>query len=197
MTRRLKKYAFSEADINLPEVQRFYCGEDHWAREVAEWIRSPSGENSVLEDMRNYGTEVWLYRDEDGVLVGYSSLGEQRFTWPVKSKKKELVNVIPFFGIQEPFQGEPRNGPREERYAHQITEDLLASAAGKTDRYPLVVLSVDEENRRAIRFYEGWGFFNLKIPRVVEKKNVIYRRMARYLNDFMPAGAAPSLEQPK
>ena len=177
MVRLLTKYPFSEADIALPEVQAFDCGDDPWDLEVAEWIESRSGDNSVLEDMKQFGTEVWLYRDEDGLLVGYSSLGQTKYTWPVGTKKKETVSVIPFIGVQRGFRGEPRDAvDRNDKYAYQILDDLLAYAAGIKTRFPLVALSVDDRNTRAIRFYRHRGFVDLKIPKVVA--GVSYMRMA-------------------
>jgi ribosomal protein S18 acetylase RimI-like enzyme len=177
MVRLLTKYPFSEADIALPEVQAFDCGDAPWDVEVAEWIKSRSGDNSVLEDKRRFGTEVWLYRDEDGRLVGYGSLGQTKYTWPVGTKRKEIVSVIPFIGVERAFHGEPRDAAdRNDKYAYQILDDLLDHAAGITTRFPLVALSVDDRNTRAIKFYQYKGFVDLKIPRVVA--GVTYVRMA-------------------
>ncbi len=166
----LVKHVFREPDIDLPEVQAFSCGTEAWEVEVAEWIKSRTGENSALEDMRQFGTEVWLYRTPEGSLVGFASLGATTYTWPPRSKKKERVSVIPCIGIQDHFKGEPKDAPREERYAYQILDDLIAEAASRTDRYPLLVLSVDEENKRASRFYESRGFRNLNLPREIRTR---------------------------
>jgi len=185
MVRLLKKSTFSEADIELPEVQAFYCGNEPWEKEVAEWIKSRSGDNSVLEDMRNYRTEVWLYRDPAGVLVGFGSLGQNKYTWPLKSKRKELVSVIPFIGVHKDFQGEPKGAKREDKYAYQILDDLLLCAAEKMDRYPLLTLSVDSRNTRAIQFYEWRDFVNLNLPKM--QGEVTYVRMARPLEDIRAA----------
>src|SRR3984957_21242955 len=99
MTRLLTKHVFTAADLSLPEVRNFHCGDERWDLEVSEWIKSASGDNSVIEDMNRFGTEVWLHRDDQGALVGFSSLGETKYTWPVGSKKKEIVSVIPFIGV--------------------------------------------------------------------------------------------------
>ena len=82
----LKKTPFTELDLGFPEVQTFSCGGERWDVEVAEWIKSRSGPNSVLEDIERFGTEVWLYRTADGHLVGFSSLGQTTYIWPPKSK---------------------------------------------------------------------------------------------------------------
>jgi ribosomal protein S18 acetylase RimI-like enzyme len=187
MTSRLTKYPFIPTDLNLPEVQAFSCGAERWDVEVAAWIKSPSGPNSVLEDMRQFGTEVWLHRTDAGVFVGYSSLGQTTYTWPPKSKRKEVVSVIPFIGIDEQFKGEPKGASRDDKFAYQILDELLAVAAGKTERYPLVVLSVDRENKRAIRFYEYRGFVNLNLPRTDQATGIVYERMVRSLTDLIPS----------
>jgi ribosomal protein S18 acetylase RimI-like enzyme len=188
MTRLLTKQVFTDADLTLPEVQSFHCGDERWDLEVAEWIKSASGENSVIEDMKRFGTEVWLHRDDKGALVGYSSLGQTRYTWPFKSKKKELVSVIAFIGVHKYFKGEPKDAARDDKYAYQILDELLAYSAEKAragTRYPLIVLSVDEKNKRAIHFYENREFFDLKIPRVDTAMGITYVRMARYLDDLV------------
>lgn len=188
MASLLTKQVFTASDLGLPEVQQFHCGDEPWDREVADWIKSASGENSVIEDMKRFGTEVWLHRDEQGVLVGYSSLGETKYTWPIGTKKKEVVSLIAFIGVHEQFKGMPKDAERDDKYAYQILDELLAYAAEKTlsgQRYSLVVLSVDERNTRAIRFYEYREFFDLKIPRLDKEKNITYKRMARHLDDLI------------
>jgi ribosomal protein S18 acetylase RimI-like enzyme len=188
MTRLLTKRLFTEADLALPEIQSFHCGDERWDREVAGWIKSASGGNSVVEDMRRFGTEVWLYRDDQGELVGFSSLGQTTYTWPVGSKRKERVQVIPFIGVHAKFKGEPKDAKRDDKYAYQILDDLLACAAEKAlsgGLFALLVLSVDDQNKRAIRFYENRDFFDLKIPRVDTAAGITYMRMARYLDDLV------------
>lgn len=198
MTHLLTKYPFSEADIALPEVQAFHCGDEPWDLEVAEWIKSRTGDNSVLVDVNTFGTEVWLYR-EAGTLIGYASLGERMFTWPLRSKKKELVSVIPFIGVQKQFQGEPRDAERDDKYAYQILDDLLANAAEKAmsgKHFALVTLSVDDRNKRAIRFYECREFVDLKIPRLDPDKGITYTRMARGLDDLVAELRAEAADAP-
>lgn len=176
MTRVLKKSRFSAADLALPEVQAFSCGQERWEREVEEWLRSPSGENSALADMQKYGTEVWLHWTEEGELVGVSSLGESKWSWPPPSGPKRLINIIPCVGLHKNFQGEPKSAPPEERFAAQIFDHLLFEATTKTHREPLIGLMVDEKNGRAIRFYEKSGFQRLVKPHV--SGGITYLRMA-------------------
>ena len=148
----------------------------------------PLGDNSVIEDMKLYGTEVWLYRDDQGKLVGFSSLGQTKYTWPVGSKKKEKVNVIPFIGVHADFKGEPKDADRDDKYAYQILDDLLATAVDRalsSGIYALIVLNVDDQNKRAIRFYEHREFVDLKIPREDKDKGITYMRMARHLDDLI------------
>jgi hypothetical protein len=188
MARLLTKRLFTEADLALSEIQAFECGPERWDREVAEWIKSASGENSVIEDIKRFGTKVWLYRDEQGDLVGFSSLGQTKYTWPVGGKKKELVNVIPFIGVHHKFKGEPADAQRDDKYAYQILDDLLTEAAASAlsnGAYALVVLSVDYQNKRAIRFYENRDFVDLKLPRIDGATGIVYLRMARHLDDLV------------
>jgi hypothetical protein len=132
MVRLLKKYTFSEADVALPEVQAFYCGDEPWDREVTEWIKSATGDNSVLEDMKQFGTEVWLHRDENGMLVGYSSLGETKYTWPVGSKKKEVVNVLPCIGSRSSSRASPKTPTKT---TNTLTRSSMRSWPVRPRRY--------------------------------------------------------------
>ncbi len=56
--RLLRKSRFTEADLDLPEVQNFSCGPNRWDLGVAIWIQSRSGENSALQDIKDYRIEV-------------------------------------------------------------------------------------------------------------------------------------------
>jgi hypothetical protein len=109
MARQLAKFRFKEADLDLPEIQSFTCGPNRWDEEVATWIKSREGDNSVLVDIQRFGIEVWLYRTEEGELVGFSSLGENTWRFPLPKGPKHLISYIPFIGVHERFQGEPRD----------------------------------------------------------------------------------------
>jgi hypothetical protein len=68
------------------------------------------------------------------------------------------VAIIPFFGIQLQFRGEPSDG---EKFAAQIMNAILA----KSLRLPceVIVLFVDRQNERARCFYKKF-FFNEFAP---------------------------------
>jgi hypothetical protein len=152
----LTKTRFQESDVDRPEVQSFTCGPNRWDVEVSTWIKSHSGECSVLEDIKQFGIEVWLYWTEAGRLVGFSSLGENRWSLPMPHGPKHLINYIPFIGVHQDFQGQPRDAARDDRFAYQILDDLIEYAAAKTatrpDLHPYIGLSVERENTKAIRF---------------------------------------------
>jgi ribosomal protein S18 acetylase RimI-like enzyme len=177
----LKKYRFQEADLDLPEVQGLNCGPNRWDQEVANWIKTRSGDSSVLEDMRRFGIEVWLYRTDEGELVGFSSLGENTWSFPLPKGPKHRISYIPFIGVEARFQGEPRDVARDDKYAYQILDDLIEYAAEKTaarpDLYPVIGLSVDQQNNRAIRFYLNRGFVDARSPREDRTTGVVFARM--------------------
>jgi GNAT superfamily N-acetyltransferase len=179
MSDQLLKYRFKDSDLNLPEVQSFFCGPERWAVEVAEWIKSPAG---VLDDIRNYPTtEVWLFRTGGGELVGFSSLGEQMVSLPMPKGPKRLVSCIPFMGVAKSFQRKPEGARREDRFASRILEDLIECAAEKTAKRPdltaAMILSVDDGNKSAIGFYEKRGFADQKCPHKNKETGIVYRRM--------------------
>jgi ribosomal protein S18 acetylase RimI-like enzyme len=177
MSRQLTKHRFKESDLDLPEVQNFTCGRKPWEVEVAVWIKSRSGDNSVLEDIEQFGTEVWLYRAEEGELVGYASLGANKWSVPMPQGPKQIISYIPFVGVHQTFQGEPKEAGRDDKFAYQILDDLIEHAAGKRDRQPYIGLSVDRRNDRAIKFYQYRGFEDVKSPHTDKITKVVYERM--------------------
>ncbi len=112
-------YPFSAA--NLPEVQVFECGPDPWHLERAEWIKRPLDHGkSALNSIAKFNTSVWLYRNENGDLVGYGSLGKTVRPLPPKGKgKPEEVGFIPSLAIQSQFKHQPADVPREDRFAYR------------------------------------------------------------------------------
>jgi ribosomal protein S18 acetylase RimI-like enzyme len=178
MVRLLTKHRFKVADLDLPEVKNFYCGPNRWDQDVADWIKSPDG---VLQDIQTYGTEVWLHRTMEGDLVGFSSLGENRWSIPMPKGEKRLISVIPFIGVQEHFQGEPADAERDDKFAYQILDELIEYAAEKTaeraDLFSRIGLSVDKENKRAIKFYTNRDFADTGANRKDKETQVVYCRM--------------------
>jgi ribosomal protein S18 acetylase RimI-like enzyme len=170
MAEDLRVQSFCAA--HLRDVQDFTCGDKPWQVEVAQWIKGESADNALKRMAQ--GTEVWLYRNANGEVVGYGSLGKSEWSWPPPKGPKQAVSIIPFFGVQTRFQGEPKNSPRNARFAYQILMDLVAKAAAHGTS--VLGLFVDEDNTRAIKFYELAGFMSLT---VAGKK---YRRMFLYLH---------------
>ncbi len=160
------------ADL-LVDVHDFSCGDEPWQVEVAQWIKGESADNALTRIAQ--GTEVWLYRNAGGDVVGYGSLGKTEWSWPPPKGPKQIVSVIPYFGVQTQFQGEPKKSPRSGRFAYQILMDFVGKAAAHETS--VLGLFVDEDNKRAIKFYELAGFMSLTSA---GKK---YRRMFLYLQD--------------
>jgi ribosomal protein S18 acetylase RimI-like enzyme len=140
----------------LFEVQGFDCGDDVWAREVSVWICGKDPQNSVIADLAR-GTRVWVYVNATGDIVGFGSLGETSWRWPGPRDEKIAFSIIPMFAVRREYQGVPK-GQGETAYAVQIFRDLLAEATAKKPTHPILGLFVHEENTRAIRFYERFGF---------------------------------------
>lgn len=137
----------------------FSCGAEPWSRYVAEWIRG----SAVLESMERHGTRVWLYETEAGEIVGFGSLGLTRRRWPPPEGDYTKLVLIPMLGIDQRFHGRP---PEPEwRYSQQMmrhliteAEQLTAEAAANNQTIDTLILYVHEQNDRAIRFYERFGF---------------------------------------
>jgi hypothetical protein len=125
---------FSEA--LLSRVQGYVCGTEPFEQEVAAWIQAARGAGGALDELENAGTLVWLYESEAGELVGIGSLGVTQWRWDNPKKGPWTpIWIIPFYGVQTPFQGQPP-GARENRYARRIFEDLLAKAMEQPPQHP-------------------------------------------------------------
>jgi ribosomal protein S18 acetylase RimI-like enzyme len=195
MAHPLTKYRFQEADLGLPEVQSFTCGPNRWDEEVAAWIKAAEGDNSVLEDIKQFGIEVWLYRTGEGELVGFSSLGENTWSFPLPKGPKHRISYIPVIGVHERFQGEPKDAERDDKFAYQILDDLIEYTAEKTasrpDLYPVIGLSVDQDNTRAIRFYQNRGFVDARSPRTDKTTGIVYMRMFLNIEELVHSYRSP------
>jgi ribosomal protein S18 acetylase RimI-like enzyme len=163
-------YAVEFTAADQVRLAGFSCGEEAWARHVAEWIQG-----SDVFDSMNRGTKVWLFETAAGELVGFGSLGPARWRWPPPDGSPTVVLLIPMLGLDQRFQGQP---PEPEwRFARQIMSHLISEAkamsrqAADEGRAPIVwlVLLVHRDNQRAIRFYEKCGFE--LIPGVVRRND--------------------------
>jgi ribosomal protein S18 acetylase RimI-like enzyme len=138
----------------LAEVRDFHCGDQPWETEVSRWLTESAIDDCAVKWMER-GTKVWLYRAENGEIVGYGSLGSTK--WRMQpNEPRQPVSIIPSFALAASFQGEPRHLPSEERYATRIMRDLIAKADSLAPR--ILGLFVDKHNARAIAFYSRIGF---------------------------------------
>jgi ribosomal protein S18 acetylase RimI-like enzyme len=147
----------------LPRVAGMECGDAVWEKEVAEWIKAPIGTGGAA-DAVGQQVMVWLYETADGQLIGFGSLAAALHLPPVPGVESPSATVIPFFGVDKQFHGQPL-GPREKRYAYRLFADLIAVARQAQHLRPLLVLEVDVVNTRAERFYrESFGFADISQP---------------------------------
>src|SRR5262249_21740226 len=129
-------------------------------REVADYIQGARGTGSALDDMANNGTSVWLYETVAGELVGYGSLGTTQWRWDDPKKGSWTpIYIIPFYGVQTPFQGQPP-GDKADRYGRRIFEDLMGKALAHPEKRRLLALCVHPKNEKAIKVYRDFGFID-------------------------------------
>ena len=167
----LVAHEFTRNDLH--EVQTFECGTQPWELILADWIRG----EGVVQSMSR-GTQVWLYKTPDGTLIGYGSLGKTRWKWPEPDSPYVRFSIIPALAVKTPFQGQPANVPKSERYSTQIMDDLLRrSIEHDTD---FVVLEVHNRNARAIQFYRSYGFemSSITVEKRFDEETHLYRRMS-------------------
>jgi len=160
-------YADLLTDADRPDLAQFDCGESKWAEAATEWIQG----SDVWESIKNRNTRVWLFRNEQVVLVGYGSLGISRRKWPPPGGQHENLQIIPMLGLDYHFHRKPPD--RQWRYSHQIMSYLRYEAINTLTQHvslgrstlPLLILYVHQENVAAIRLYEQFGFISATAAR--------------------------------
>ncbi len=177
----LVKEPFTDEDWH--EVQSFDCGDEPFAREVSDWLRGPAEADSAIASIHHPDRpgRVWLYRLEDGTLVGFGALGKSEWRWKGKKDPKVRLTIIIWLGIRKEFRGQPP-GPRENRYSAQILDDLIAEALEEQEAYPVLGLFVQTANTRAIELYRRAGFTEELDTYTDKTTGVAYQRMAMVLN---------------
>jgi hypothetical protein len=90
-----------DPDVHLPDLQDFNCGDEEWSIEVADWIKGRPG--GVLDDIREYHTEVWLYGHQELGFVGFGSLGAMEWAYPSKNSKNKPISIIPNLAVHRKF----------------------------------------------------------------------------------------------
>lgn len=144
------------------DVSSLNCGEEPWARAATQWITGPDVHASIAK----HGTKVWIYRDENDSVVGFSSLGETGRRWPPPDGDRARLLMIPQLGIDQSFHGQPPD--REWRYSNQLMNHLIYEArdwamqrnenkAPKKHVKQLILL-VHKDNKAAQRLYEKFDF---------------------------------------
>lgn len=179
------RHEFTAADWK--GVQHFDCGDAPYEREVSDWIKGPCDPDvdSALTSISHpeQPGRVWLYKLEDGTLLGFGALGYNEWRWRGKNDPKVPVTVIIWVGLQREFHGKPA-GPKEYKYSVLILNDLIKEAEKDQATHPALGLSVHKDNVKAIKLYDWFGFESDFEPRRnKETKEIEYLRMAVVLDD--------------
>lgn len=147
---------FLRAQKFTPEVQSqlgtFDCGTSVFARDMTDWITGPR----CFASIRDRGTNVWLFRDDHGSVVGFGSVGETEWKWPDQKSPFKKMSFIPALATHSNFQRTPYDAPREEQYSMAILIFLIAQARKLGHQY--LVLFAHKDNTGAQSLYEIAGF---------------------------------------
>ena len=151
--------------------------EERWEQDVSEWIKAPYGGQGALDAVRDKIAEVWLYEDDQGNLIGFTSLGSASVDTTTEKALPSSVYTVPYFGIHTKFRGKP-DGPREQRYAWRIFQGLIEEAE-RRGKYTTLTLYVAPDNPACQGFYPLFGFVEVDCITIGDRQWV---QMARPLN---------------
>jgi hypothetical protein len=178
----LRKIPFTEQLLST--VKDFDCGNEEWEKPLNTWIKAePNVKNGALYELRKRKgkLQVWLHVNEGNELVGYSSLGESNWHWPLPEDPRVPISVIPNVAIEKRFHRKPDECPR---YSKQIMDHLVFEARQFQNRYPLLGLYVDPRNAGAIKVYLREGFQDFQ--EYTDSDGITYRGMLLKLDDYRP-----------
>ena len=99
MSETLQKVPFTPEHLGV--TQAFYCGDEPWEIEVSDWIKGKPG--GVIDTIRRFKCEVWLYVTPQSGLIGFGSLGRSNWEWPTLESPRQQISIIPMLGIQKQF----------------------------------------------------------------------------------------------
>jgi ribosomal protein S18 acetylase RimI-like enzyme len=158
------------------EVQALDPGPESWSYEAGLWLKSIPEVTSdcALAEIASGRCKVWLYRHGDD-LIGFGSLGRSK--WPASTAAGvRQISVIPWMGIDCRFRSLPA-GPKRDRYASRIIDDLIAEALDSAATHPHIGPCVHPGNHQAIGLYRRHEFVDHPLEYVDREANVIYKRM--------------------
>ncbi len=160
-------------------VQDFHCGESVCALAAAKWIKGHPDEtlDCALGAIAGDNTQVWLYRTEEGDLIGFGSIGPTEWRVPTHKSEFKKISVIPWVAVDSRFQHKPENAAKNERFAVLILRDLQAEAEEHRDRDRYLGLCVHRDNVGAIKLYEWFGFGKMTKPYRDRQTGIIYNKM--------------------
>lgn len=144
---------FTETDQE--DLVGFSCGDSTQGKFCTQWILG-----SDVSDSMKRGTTVWLFRNQNGEVVGYGSLAIVRWRWPLPDGEYAKNLYIPMLAVDEKFQSQPTDD--EWRYSHQIMNHLIAAAYEVNqeldDPLDWILLMVAPNNAAAVKLYEHFDF---------------------------------------
>lgn len=159
------------------DVTRFDCGDDPWAKEVADFLKE-----NALDDQKRGMSSTWLVFKE-GELVGYTSL--LAYSFSIKSWRETATEwftsrfstqgirrqVFPCVLIGQMGVSRDRQG---EGIGKLMLDWILAEAVAAKIGVRFLSLHVDSKNEAAKRFWEKAGFVQLGELSGSDAKFMIY-----------------------
>lgn len=160
-----------EDDQANPKVSGFQCGPERWSELVAQYLRSGAAWQS--HSTGSSDTLLFCARDDRNHILGFVDLAEQSLSWPKANGKRKAPSLhIKYIALATSYHGQP-NLPSTSKYAHRMLTDIVDLAIQDSRNFELLSLVVDQDNQRAIRLYDRFGFVDHGKPRADESDSSI------------------------
>ncbi len=146
-------YVIPLSEAHIESLDAFDCGTEPWAADQNDFIR-----NEAIEDQHRNLNRTYLFQDENGNCAGFVTVlaSQVKVEHTGLSRREVRYGVAPALlvgrlAVDKPYQGQ------------EIAPYLMAWVRRLARNLPIgcrfLALHVEQENKRAIRFYEKEEFF--------------------------------------
>jgi ribosomal protein S18 acetylase RimI-like enzyme len=142
---------------NAHLVRDFDCGNEPYAIEVSNWIKSALSAGGEVWTAIKAGALVWLYLTDQGELIGFGAIYPQEIILDAPQQPFGGLLTIAYYGLRKEFRKQPE-GPWQDYYSRQIFRDLIQEARRHPALGKKLALYVNTTNAGAIRLYSDPEF---------------------------------------
>ncbi|MFO0937328.1 MAG: GNAT family N-acetyltransferase [Gemmataceae bacterium] len=153
---------FAPEMVTTSMVQQFHCGDRPWECEISDWLKREH--EGASDDMTIGGCIVWLFLNQDHVLIGVGAIGPHTIHYPKPNSPKIPTCCITNLGVDHRHH---RKG-----YGQVILDHLLAEARERYGEIPIIAY-VFVDNPALTWYTEKNGFKPFGKPTKTQYQKIV------------------------